>query len=102
MKSHENCSWSRSFELVYHDPSPKYRGRTYFRDPENDLLTTEQRIAYVQAYADLLRQENDLGDDWLSSEVVSETEARQIVSQIKDRPLPRLRQVCTTGHMGNT
>ena len=93
MESHENCSWSRSFELVYHDPSPKYRGRTYFRDPENDLLTTEQRIAYVQAYADLLRQENDLGDDWLSSEVVSETEARQVVSQIKDRPLPRLRQV---------
>ena len=85
--------WSRSFELVYYDPSTKFRGRTHFRDPENDPLTTEQRIAYLDAYADLLRRENDLGDDWLSSEVVSEEEGRQLASQIKARPLPRNREI---------
>ena len=93
MGSPPDSLWSRSFELVYYNPSPKFRGRTPFRDPENDPLTTEQRIAYLDAYADLLRRENDLGDDWLSSEVVSEEEGRQLASQIKDRPLPRNREI---------
>ena len=93
MTAPDDSLWSRSFELVYYNPSPKFRGRTPFRDPENDPLTTEQRIAYLDAYADLLRRENDLGDDWLSSEVVSEEEGRQLASQIKARPLPRNREI---------
>ena len=93
MTEQEEPRWSRSFELVYYDPSTKFRGRTHFRDPENDPLTTEQRIAYLDAYADLLRRENDLGDDWLSSEVVSEEEGRQLASQIKAKPLPRNREI---------
>ena len=85
--------WSRSFELVYYNPSPKFRGRTPFRDPENDPLTTEQRISYLQAYAELLKRENGLGERYLSSDIVGEDEAEQLASQIKDRPLPRQRQI---------
>ena len=49
MTAPDDSLWSRSFELVYYNPSPKFRGRTPFRDPENDPLTTEQRIAYLDA-----------------------------------------------------
>ena len=91
MTMQENSLWSRSFELVYYDPSPDFQGRTHFRDPENDALTTEQRIAYVEAYTDLLRRENDLGERYLSTEVVSDEESERLASQIKNRPMSNQR-----------
>ncbi|MBI4530851.1 MAG: hypothetical protein HY709_04950, partial [Candidatus Latescibacteria bacterium] len=93
METHPDSLLSHSFELVYYDPSPKFQGRTPFRDPENDPLTVEQRITYLKAYARLLRQMHGLGDDYLSSEVVSEQEVVALAGRLKSRPLPRHRQV---------
>ena len=84
---------ARSFELVYHDPSSLTEGRMHFHDESRPCLTMEQRFEYLKAYSDALRDFYDLGDDFLSTEVVSHSDLSKARKGIKEKPAPQVRRV---------
>ncbi len=83
----------RSFELIYHDPSSKFAGRSHFNLSEKNGLSTEQRMQYLKYYAELNRSFHNIEEHFLATPIVSEEEIEKIKTYLKDVPCPQVRQV---------
>ena len=93
MPNEDSALLSKSFELVYYDPSSRSEGRTYFKDETEPSLTTDQRFEYLSTYSRALKDFYGLGDDFLATAVVSDRDLDEIKKRMKEKPAPEVRQV---------
>ena len=80
---------SDNFELRFFSSDKSANGETDFKG-ETSTLTTEQRVEFLNAYAD--RMSRQYKDFSLEQPIVSLQEARERLKQIKPQPLPRKRK----------
>jgi len=79
---------SRSFELRYFTTDPKANGETDFLG-ETEYFSTDQRIEYLETY-EKLAGSFFANKDW-DQLVIDDAEAHKIAREIKDQPLPSVR-----------
>ena len=80
---------SDNFELRFFSSDKTANGETDFKG-ETSTLTTEQRVEFLNAYADQMSRQYE--DFSLEQPIVSLQEARERLGQIKPQPLPRKRK----------
>jgi len=84
---------SRSFELVFYDPTKKSRRSTHFSGTPGPVLTTEHRFDYLKAYAKALTAHFGLPQANLAVPVVSEGSCRRAARRLKEKPGPEVRRL---------
>ena len=80
---------SRNLELRFFSSNPAADGETDFKG-ETSILTTQQRVDYLNAYAEKLPEMFE--DFSLERPVVTLEEARERLKQIKPQPRPKVRK----------
>jgi hypothetical protein len=86
-------SW-KSFELIYYNPTAKPNSLSPFDVDPRSEFTTEMRIEYLRRYADALVQRTGRNNPKpFAFDVVTAEAARERAVQIKEKPMPRIRQV---------
>lgn len=89
----DNGTIYQSFELVYYDPDPAFRGRTAFEIAANSGVTTEQRIEYISRYAEAIKAHAQLDEARaLSYPVLGDDEVQEALSRLKPPPQPQVRR----------
>lgn len=90
-QSHSNNKreLSRAFEIRYFTDDPRANGETDFKG-NTSIFDTDQRIEYLQAYADFASRY--FGDPHLDQLVVSDLEIQDAIKRLKPQPLPEVRQ----------
>lgn len=82
-------TWN-SFELVYYDPQAN--GVTPFNSDAKSGFDTDGRIQYLGRYAKALMDRTGKPTDSYAVDVVPAQIARERARQIKEKPLPSIRQ----------
>jgi hypothetical protein len=86
-------SW-KSFELIYYDPAAKPNTVSPFNVDPRSEFTTEMRIEYLRRYADALVQQTGRNNpEYFAFDVVTAKAASEVAAQIKEKPMPQIRQV---------
>ncbi len=80
---------SSTFELRGFSTDPAANGETDFKGP-TEVFDTEQRVAFLNTYADYGRRFFD--DPDLNTEVVTRADVRDALRRIKPQPLPSVRR----------
>lgn len=80
---------SRSFELRYFTSDTAANGETDFKGP-TAIFNTEQRVTYLQHYADVASR--FFNDPALNQQVVSKSEVDSALRRLKPQPLPETRR----------
>lgn len=84
----------KSFELIYHNPTAKPNTLSPFNVDPRSEFTTEMRIEYLKHYADALVQRTGRNNPkYFAFDVVTAEAARERAAQIKEKPMPRIRQM---------
>ena len=85
----QNATW-KSFELVYYDP--KANGVTPFNVDAKSGFDIEGRIQYLHRYAKALADRAGKVPEFYAIDVVPTQAARARARQIREKPLPAIRQ----------
>jgi Glycosyl hydrolases family 2 len=81
--------YSDSFEIRYFTSDTKANGETDFKG-ETEWMTTDQRITFLNKYADFASEYFNNKD--LNKEIVTDNEVDSLMSGLKPQPLPKIRK----------